>query len=143
MLSPLSDKEIGFVEHFSHLVSERGLPRATGRVLGLLLICEPEYQSAETIQRRLRLSVGSVNSALQLLQRLGLVYKRTFPADRHFYYELAPDCWQKLVESGRRQMAWGVVLADEGLTISKNNSRLQGMRRLYQVSEELLSNISW
>ena len=137
----LGVREASFIERFSLLINERGLPRSTGKVLGLLLICEPRYQSAEVLQQQLKLSSGSVSAALQLLQQLHLAHKRTFPEDRHFYYELAPDCWKNLIESGRRQMQWGITLADEALAFSKNNDRLKGMRRLYQETEELLGKI--
>lgn len=141
VLPLLGDKETTFIEHFSVLLHDRGLPRSTGKVLGLLLICEPRYQSAENIQQQLKLSVGSVSTALQLLQRLELVQKRTFPEDRRFYYELAPDCWNRLIQASRKQMRWGVALADEALTFSKNNDRLTGMRRLYQASEDMLDKL--
>lgn len=141
MTTRLDDKTVTFIERFSLLINERGLSRSTGKVLGLLLVCEPVYQSAEGIQGQLALSVGSVSSALQLLQRLGLVQKRTFPTDRRLYYELAPDCWQKLIDTSRRQMSRGVALADEGLLLAKNNNRLKVMKQLYQASEELLGNI--
>ena len=137
----LSGKEISFVEHFSLLMGERGLPRSTGKVLGLLLICEPRYQSAEVMQQQLKLSSGSVSTALQLLRRLDIVQKRTFQDERRLYYELTPDCWNKLIEASRRQMKWGITLADEGLALSKGNDRIEGMRRLYMVSEELLGKI--
>jgi DNA-binding transcriptional regulator GbsR (MarR family) len=139
--TPLGDAESTFIEHLSLLVHERGLPRSTGRVLGLMLICEPRHQSAEAIQQQLKLSVGSVSTALQLLQRLYLAQKRTFPEDRRFYYELAPDCWKNLIVSARRQMQWGVELANEGLAFSNGNDRLEGMRDLYKMSEELLGKI--
>lgn len=137
----LDDKALTFIEHLSLLVHERGLPRSTGRVLGLLLVCEPRQQSAEAIQQQLKLSVGSVSTALQLLRRLDLVQKRTFPEDRRFYYELTPDCWKKLIDSARRQMQWGVAIADEGLALDKDNDRLEGMRRLYEVSERMLGTV--
>lgn len=137
----LGGKEIAFIEHFSVLLHDRGLSRSTGKVLGFLLICEPRYQPAETIQQQLKLSVGSVSTALQLLQRLELVQRRTFPEDRRFYYELAPDCWNRLIHASKKQMQWGVVLADEALAFSTNNDRLIGMRRLYQASEEMLGKL--
>lgn len=137
----LGSKETTFIEHFSLLLRDRGLPRSTGRVLGLLLICEPRHQSAEEIQQQLKLSVGSVSTALQLLQRLELARRRTFPEDRRFYYELDPDCWKKLIESARRQMQRGVALANEALAFSKENNRLTGMRTLYEISEEMLLKI--
>ncbi len=96
---------------------------------------------AEIIQSQLKLSAGSVSSALQLLQKIGLVSKTTFPEDRRFYYELAPDCWQKMIDTSKQTISRGVSLADEGLELNKNNDRLKGMRRLYQVSEELLDKI--
>jgi DNA-binding transcriptional regulator GbsR (MarR family) len=140
-VATLGDREGAFIEHFSLLLHDRGLPRSTGKVLGLLLICEPRYQSAEIIQQKLKLSVGSISTALQLLQRLELVRKRTFPEDRRFYYELEPDCWNRLIQASRKQMQWGVSLADEALVFSKDNDRLTSMRRLYQISEDVLGNI--
>ena len=137
----LGSKETTFIEHFSLLLHDRGLPRSTGKVLGLLLICEPRHQSAEAIQQQLKLSVGSVSTAMQLLQHLELVQRRTFPEDRRFYYELAPDCWNRLIQASRKQMQWGVALADEALLFSEHNDRLTGMRRLYQVSEEMLDRL--
>ena len=137
----LQDKELTFIEHFSLLISDVGLPRATGKVLGLLLICEPHYQAADVIQQQLKLSTGSVSSALLMLQRLGFVHKVTRPEERRYYYELDPDCWRKIVEARKHQIRQGAILAQEGLTLNKDNSRLKGMKQLYEQAEKLLQGL--
>jgi DNA-binding transcriptional regulator GbsR (MarR family) len=138
---PLDAAASVFVEKFGMFMLEIGLPPSVARVIGLLLICEPRYCSAEAIQLHLRLSAGSVSSALLMLQQLSLVSKVTFPEDRHFYYELDADCWQKLVDTRRRQMAHGKALAEEGLAISKDNKRIKDMRRMYEVFELFLEDL--
>jgi DNA-binding transcriptional regulator GbsR (MarR family) len=130
-----------FVEKFGMHMSTIGLPPSVARVIGLLLICEPRHQSAEAVQRQLKLSAGSVSSAMLMLQQLGLIRKVTFPEDRHFYYELDPDWLQKIMETRRSRMRQGIKIADEGLVVRKNNARLKDMRRLYQVFEECLAHL--
>ncbi len=44
-VKPLDSKTLTFIEHVSLVISERGIPRSTGKVLGLLLICEPEVHA--------------------------------------------------------------------------------------------------
>jgi DNA-binding transcriptional regulator GbsR (MarR family) len=137
---PLDAAASAFVEKFGLFIAEMGLPPSIARVIGLLLVCEPRYRSAEDIQLQLKLSSGSVSTALFMLQQMGLVHKVTFPEDRRFYYELDPDCWQKLIETRRRQMERGVQLASEGLKIS-DNTRLKDMRRLYETFESFLKDL--
>jgi DNA-binding transcriptional regulator GbsR (MarR family) len=127
---------VALIEKFGLFMSSMGLPPSVSRVMGLLLVCEPRYQSAEAVQQ-LKLSSGSVSSAMFTLQQLGFTRKMTFPEDQHFYYELDPDWWQKR----QHQMKEGVALAEEGLALSKNNIRLKDMRRLYQAFGKFLEGL--
>lgn len=137
----LNTDTIAFIEKFGLYMSSMGLSPSASRIIAFLLICEPRYQSAEDVQQRLRLSAGSVSTALSFLQQVGLVRKLTFRDDRRFYYELAPDCWRKLIETRKLQMKQGVALADEGLALGKNNTRLREVRRLYKAFESLLDEL--
>lgn len=128
----LSGEVLDFIEGFGLHIQDTGLPRSVGRVLGFLLICQPEHQSAEQIQEKLQLSTGSVNTATTLLRRLGLIKRTTFPSDRHHYYEVDIDCWQQLIDARIRQFTNGLKIASDGLKIRKDDPRLVGMHYIYQ-----------
>lgn len=137
----IDNRTSDFVEGFGLLVSEAGLPRSVGRVLGLLLVCEPEQISAEQIQTRLQLSTGAVSAATSLLCKLGYMRRITFPSSRKLFYELDPDCWKKLVQSRMAQVEQGLKLADDGLKLRNNNPRLLGMRQIYLELESFMRQI--
>jgi hypothetical protein len=40
---------VGFADEIGLVYDDLGFPRAWGRVLGWLLVCEPDYQSAEDL----------------------------------------------------------------------------------------------
>jgi DNA-binding transcriptional regulator GbsR (MarR family) len=127
----LSPEITAFVEEFGLLISEAGLPRSVGRVLGFLMICLPEQQTAEDLQGRLQLSAGTVSTALTLLQKMGLVQRVSVAGERKLYYRQDPACWQKLLETRLRQMNQGARLAEKGLAIRASDDRLMAMRDLY------------
>ncbi len=120
-----------FIEEFGLFFNEVGLPRSVGRVLGLLLICEPPHQSAEQIQDTLQLSSGSVSSAMSVLNRMGIVKRKTKTGSRRLFYELDSDCWTKIIQIRLLQIKRGQQIAENGLKLSDNNTRLLGMRDLY------------
>ena len=111
------------------------------RVFAWLLICEPERQSAEDIQRVLRLSVGSVSSAVNVLAKSGLVERLTFPGDRRFYYRLLSDSWRKVFERRVHSLRQAHLLAAEGLKLNPNNERLIKMQSFYQWAEAAFTKI--
>jgi DNA-binding transcriptional regulator GbsR (MarR family) len=136
----LSKDILQFIEEFGLFFNEVGLPRSVGRVLGLLLICEPSHQSAEQIQEKLQLSSGSVSTAISVLSRMGIVKRTAETGSRRLYYELDPDCWQKVIQIRLQQVKRGEQIAENGLRLSEDNMRLIGMRDLYVRFEELLSH---
>lgn len=138
----LDSQTATFIESFGLLISDQGLPRSVGRLLGLMLICEPNYESSEDIQYKLKLSTGAVSLATNTLKNMGLIKLVTFPGDRKFYYQLDNDCWERLVQTRIEQIRRGILIADEGLRILKDDPRLLGMRNLYAMFESALSNAS-
>ena len=130
-----------FVEEFSLLLSQAGLPRSVGRTLGFLLICLPDQQAAEDLQAQLRLSAGSVSTALTLLQNMGLVERVSLPGERRLYYRQDPECWQKLLEARVHQMEQGARLAEKGLLARPGDSRLLAMRDLYTKLTKLFQSM--
>ncbi len=136
-----NNSELAFIEDIGLLITDGGLPRSVGRVLGLLLVCEPGHQSAESIQRVLTLSTGSVSSAVGLLTKLQLVERVTFAKDRRLYYKLHPQAWQRILEARLQQVRSGISLVEKGLQLQPDNVRLQGLLDFYQQSNMLMERI--
>jgi len=131
-MSQVLDEATGlFIKSVGTLFSDFGFRRSTGRVLGLLLICEPIYQSAEEMQLTLSLSAGSVSTALTSLQKMQLVTRINFKGNRHRYYQLDPNCWQKILQARQKQTLKGIEVANQGLKVHKGDPRLLNMRQLY------------
>lgn len=137
----LDSATAAFVEDFGLLIGDSGLPPSVGRVLGLLLICVPEQQSAEALQVQLRLSAGSVSTALTLLQQLGLVQRVTRPGERKLFYRQDPACWQKLIDSRTKQVQRCIELSEQGLRLRPRDKRLVAMRDLYSRLNALMQRL--
>lgn len=137
----LDQASIDFIEAFGQLVSEGGLPPSIGRVIGLLVISEPNKLSAEEIRDKLQLSSGAVSSATSVLIRFGYVKRVTVPGTRRFYYEFDATSWQSAIDVRLAQMRRGIDLANKGLAIRKDDPRLLGMRSLYEQIYDAVKGI--
>ncbi len=138
---PPTAQELNFIEEISLLIAESGLPRSVGKVLGFLLVCQPEHQSSEAIQQQLQLSTGSTSTATTLLRKIELIKPLTFPGDRRTYYQLDPDCWDRLLQLRIQQAERGMALAHKGLQLQPHNARITGMVDLYDKSLSLMNQL--
>jgi DNA-binding transcriptional regulator GbsR (MarR family) len=89
---------VSFAEEIGLFYEDLGLPRAWGRVLGWLLVCEPDYQSAEDLAAALQASRGSISMATRALIRWGTVERQTKRGDRRTYYRIRPQSWTAVFE---------------------------------------------
>ena len=87
-----------FADEVGLLYADLGHPRAWGRVWGWLLVCEPEYQSAEDLAAVLHASMGSISMATRSLIRMGHVERQTKRGDRRTYYRIRPGTWMVVFE---------------------------------------------
>src|SRR5438270_13498655 len=66
-----------WMERFAaHLVPE-GIPLIGGRILGYLLVCDPEERTAAELSEELEASTGSVSTNIRLLINQGVVVRTT------------------------------------------------------------------
>ena len=138
----LSVEELNYIDEIGNLIGESGLPRSVGKVLGLLLVCQPAHQSSESIQALLHLSAGSTSTATALLRRIQLINIVTFPGDRRMYYRLDPECWNRLLQLRIQQAERGAVLARKGMQMHPGNERIASLSRLYEKSIEVMKQIN-
>jgi DNA-binding transcriptional regulator GbsR (MarR family) len=130
-----------FIADCAALMSDAGLPPSTGRVLGFLLICEPDHQSASALAKQLELSAGSVSAAVTLLQKLQMVARVAIPNDRRHYYRIDPDYERKMLDLRRSQIRRGLTLAATGLKLSPGNPRLKALQHVYSEFDTFMSDL--
>src|SRR2546430_15028050 len=71
-----------YAEETAVVLEGMGLPRAYGKLLGWLLICDPPQQSSAELAEALDLSAGSVSSATRMLENGGLIRRAAAPGRR-------------------------------------------------------------
>jgi hypothetical protein len=111
-------------------VEEWGLPPITGRVLGLLMICDPAEQSAGDIADTIQASRASLTSNMRFLTTIGLVRKVRRPGDRTTYYRIEDDAWHRVVQRKLDSLGAFGDIADEGLALAagKDTERITAAR---------------
>ncbi len=123
-----------FIEDVGLVYEDLGLTRIWGRVLGWLLVCEPDYQSAEDLAQVLQSSTGNISMATKSLVRAGMVERQTLPGDRRTYYRIRPGAWTTVFEDQTREVARLRELAEHGLGLL-NGEPVEHRRRLEELQD--------
>ncbi|MCC6983199.1 MAG: MarR family transcriptional regulator [Bauldia sp.] len=76
-----------FIERMGFLCEADGLPRISGRLLGLLILEGGPFTLKELAQR-LNVSRASVSTNARLLAKTGIIERVAVPGDRQDYYAL-------------------------------------------------------
>jgi DNA-binding transcriptional regulator GbsR (MarR family) len=108
---------VSFADEIGLLYEDLGQPRIAGRVLGWLLVCEPDCQSAEDLATVLHASRGSISTTTRLLVRAGLVERQTIRGDRRTYYRIRPGAWTTVFEEQIQTARRMRELAERGLEL--------------------------
>ncbi|MDQ3885902.1 MAG: MarR family transcriptional regulator [Actinomycetota bacterium] len=129
-----SEELVSFVEEIGLFYEDLGLTRIWGRVLGYLLVCEPDAQSAEELAQVLHVSRGSISMTTKALVRAGMVERQTVRGDRRTYFRIRPEAWTEVFEEQIRSAARMRELAEQGLGLLDNEAA-ERRRRLEQLQE--------
>jgi DNA-binding transcriptional ArsR family regulator len=133
---PPADWRSQFVEEMSGLALVRGAPRAVLRVLGWMVVCEPEEQTASEIQEALGLSAGTVSVAMRTLGDAGVLERVSRPGDRRVYHRIFRDGWVRILEQRFRALSELRDLADRAIAASGGDDvRLVDMRDTFATFE--------
>ena len=129
-----------FVEDVGMFFDANGLPRAAGRMLGWLLVCDPPHQSADALATALQASSGGVSQNARLLMQAGYVDRIGISGDRRSYYRVRPHAWSRMLDESQARTARLRELAEEGLaalagTGEEHRRRLTEMRELFAFVE--------
>lgn len=128
--------EAGFLEEISLSLRDSGFPRMAGRIVGRLLVCAPEHQSAAELARALHASKGSISTMTRLLEGVGLVERIGVPGRREACFQLQRGAWPGLLTRQLARVTSVRRLAERGLTLLADRDptelrRLRELRELY------------
>ena len=77
------DEEITFADHLGRFYARRyGYPPMVGRVLGYLLVCEPQDRTIAELSEALLASRSAITGALNVLERLHAVRRSRAAGER-------------------------------------------------------------
>lgn len=128
-------EELGsYADEIGLWYEELGAPRVWGRVLGWLLVCEPDFQSAEGLATALHASKGSISMATKALIRAGMVERQTLRGDRRTYYRIRPGAWTSVFEEQARTATQLRKLAERGLGLL-HGEPAERRRRLEELQD--------
>ena len=110
------DTEImDFVDQMGGYFESSGLPRLAGRLLGWLLVCDPERQSSEELAAALGASSGGISINARMLSQFGFIERLGVAGDRRTYFRLRPHAFAAGERQRIRIMADLTAMADAGL----------------------------
>jgi len=138
LIDPVARRD--FAEEFGLFLEQSGLPPMAGRILGWLLVCEPEQQSAAELLRALGASKGSISMMTRLLINLGLIERVAVAGRREKYFRIRPGVWSELLGSQMARTSEMRALAERGLALFDGRdeaarARLEELHHLYSFME--------
>jgi DNA-binding transcriptional regulator GbsR (MarR family) len=98
----ISKDEKQFLSNFSTYMEASGLSATAGSIVGWLLICEPQYQSANQLKYVLGVAKSTISTTVRSLTAIGFIKKvriHGLKGDYYQYnYDLANDSFKKRAE---------------------------------------------
>ena len=113
----LDDELAHYVEEVALHFERSGLPRIAGRIVGLLLVCDPPERSAGQLAAELGVSKGSVSAMTRLLLGAGTIKRVARPGERLTYFALSDDGFERKLARRVEAMAASRALGELGLRL--------------------------
>ncbi|MEJ3655523.1 MarR family transcriptional regulator [Actinomycetes bacterium KLBMP 9759] len=107
--------ELAFADEAGrYFARQHGLPPMTGRVIGWLMLCEPEQQTIAELAEALRASRTAVTSAIAVLESWEWVQRSRAAGERVDRVGLSSGVWLRQLDNPAEYTAFG-ALARRGL----------------------------
>ena len=124
-----------FTDRMGLLFEAEGQPRTAGRIFGYLMVSD-DPRSLDQLARALAVSKASVSTNARMLADRGVVERVCRAADRHDYYHVAPDLFNRtMAERLRRWQRFAEAVGEVRRTLpirsGKVRARLEGYETAY------------
>jgi DNA-binding transcriptional regulator GbsR (MarR family) len=142
----MQDETMHFVENIGLFFEQMGLPRMAGRILGVLLISDPEAQSIPDLAQFLKASKSAISSMTRLLTEVGLIERVASPIPRRVYYHFKPGGWIQYLRNWIELMSELHQITEHGLSLMRDKpaslrARLEEAHELFSMLEERFPEI--
>jgi len=127
----LTPEQSKFIEDLGIYYERHSVPRAGGRMMGLLLISSQPL-SAEQMAEALSISRSSVSTNARLLLMSGLIEKIAFPGERVDYYSFSSDAWEKALVLRSQALQPLKALARLGHEAADNEAASQRLQEMHE-----------
>lgn len=132
-----------FIEDISLYFEQMGLPRMAGRVLGVLLICDPPAQSLTDLCGLLQASKSSISTMTRLLMEMSLIERAASPVPRQVYFQFKPGGWVVFIRQRLKLWASLHQITERGLELLQDQDpvlreRLQEAHDMFSLIEDEL-----
>lgn len=124
----MADELASYIEEVALFYETGGLPRIAGRILGLLLVCDPPHRSAGELATELKASRGSVSTMTRMLLSMALIKRVAIPGERATRFALTDDGFEQAFENGMKNLAAFRPLAERGLALLEREGPERGQR---------------
>ena len=136
-------EEKHFIEDISLYFEQMGIPRMSGRILGVLLIADPPQQSIDDLCEILQVSKSAISTNTRLLSQMGLIERVPSPIPRRIYFRFVSGGWVVFMRMRLRLMASLHQIAERGLELLQDKTpslreRLQEAHNMFSLIEEEL-----
>ena len=126
-----------YIEKVGFFYESYGMPRTVGRILGLLLIAEPQEQSLDEITDALSVAKSSISTGTRFLTQAGLIERAAVTGDRKTYYRVRPGAFAKALRARLASNTAYQRLAEDGLAVVaagnvQARTNLREMAELYE-----------
>lgn len=130
-------EERHFIEDMGLFCEQTGLTRMAGRILGVLLISDPEDQSLNDICDALGVSKSAVSTTTRMLMNEGLVEQVPSPVPRRDYYRFRKGGWMGFLRKRMEILAAIHDITDRGLALldGKDDSLKSRLNEAHEVFE--------
>lgn len=146
MSHPSEDPETHFIEQAGLVLERFGLPRTAGRIVGCLLLADPEHQSSRQLASRLGVSKGSISTSTRLLLASGSIERVGVAGTREDHFRLTEPGQDELFTDQIRRIGEVRLLAEEGLQLVGDKSqavqdRMKAVHEFYGFLERELPGL--
>ena len=134
-------EEMHFIEDIGLFFEQMGMPRMAGRILGVLLISDPQAQSITDICQKLNASKSSISIMARFLAEVGLIERVASPMPRRDYFRFKPGGWILYMRQWLTLMSELHKITERGLALMENKppelkERLLEAHDLFSYLEE-------
>lgn len=133
---PEDERERELVNQIALVFEHGGIPPVAGRIVGRLLLCDPEHQSSTQLADYLNASRGSISTSTRMLMAARIVERVRFPGDRSSYFRIMPDCWHQMLYAEMLRIQRLRAIGDDALTyLRETGADEQRMSRIREFRD--------